>query len=106
MSIDHPLTFTYKSVETVSHSQAFKLDIYLPEQSDSASPILVYYHAGGLVAGSRARNDWFPEWLLRMFLPNIRSNNIKFAKFDRRSFSLQFHIHISGLFLTLSRKWS
>lgn len=34
------------------------------EDASHALPVLLYWHGGGLTAGSRATNAWFPHWLL------------------------------------------
>ncbi|KAH7128864.1 Alpha/Beta hydrolase protein [Dactylonectria macrodidyma] len=39
-----------------------KLDFYLPPKADGALPAVIYYHGGGMTAGSR-RDRQFPHWL-------------------------------------------
>lgn len=39
-----------------------KLDYYLPPKANGALPIVIYYHGGGMTAGSR-RDGQFPRWL-------------------------------------------
>jgi acetyl esterase/lipase len=47
----NPQTFTYKSYGSVP----VKLDLYLPEsQSHAPAPVLLWFHGGGLLQGSRA----------------------------------------------------
>ncbi|KAH8685081.1 Alpha/Beta hydrolase protein [Ilyonectria robusta] len=39
-----------------------KLDYYLPPKANGTLPIVIYYHGGGMTAGSR-RDGQFPRWL-------------------------------------------
>lgn len=34
------------------------------EDVSHALPVLLFFHGGGLVSGNRAKNAWFPHWLL------------------------------------------
>lgn len=44
-----------------------KLDYYLPPNASGNRPAIIYYHGGGMTAGSR-RCEWgFPHWLYSTF---------------------------------------
>ncbi|KIR36614.1 hypothetical protein I352_01572 [Cryptococcus deuterogattii MMRL2647] len=62
-----PNTFVYRTVhqpEPAGRLQ-LKVDVYSPPKAtDNKSPVLVYFHSGGLTAGSRQLNSWFPTWIL------------------------------------------
>ncbi|KAI0032783.1 Alpha/Beta hydrolase protein [Vararia minispora EC-137] len=53
------ITLVYKHVGSLD----LLLDLYLPASAsiERPSPILVYFHGGGLTVGDRT--SWFPEWL-------------------------------------------
>ncbi|KAM0755299.1 alpha/beta-hydrolase [Meredithblackwellia eburnea MCA 4105] len=66
-----PLSFVYQTVQigATATSQEYLIDIYIPPSAETSSaerplPLCVFFHPGGLVAGSRQVNDWFPIWLL------------------------------------------
>ncbi|GAA5980044.1 hypothetical protein JCM10908_001510 [Rhodotorula pacifica] len=65
-------TFVYKSVLGVD----YHLDCYLPERAQldkherKTAPILLYWHGGGLCAGTRAWDDLVPAWL---FVPALEA---------------------------------
>lgn len=59
-------TYVYKSVLGVD----YHLDCYLPEKAAlethrrARAPVLMYWHGGGLCAGTRALDGLVPTWLL------------------------------------------
>ncbi|OXC68109.1 hypothetical protein AYX13_03320 [Cryptococcus neoformans] len=60
-------TFVYRTVHQPEPAGTLqlKVDVYSPpEATDNESPVLVYFHSGGLTAGSRQLNSWFPTWIL------------------------------------------
>ena len=68
MSTTHAMnTFVYKTVQqpTPACPLQLRVDVYSPiEALHADSPVIVYFHSGGLTAGSRHVNEWFPHWLL------------------------------------------
>lgn len=64
-----PLTFTYKTADNVD----FKVDVHLPDESKfglksgyaKALPVLIHWHGGGLVFGTRVVETCptHPTWL-------------------------------------------
>ncbi|GFZ44282.1 hypothetical protein JCM24511_02004 [Saitozyma sp. JCM 24511] len=66
MAIRDPVVLTYQVVTRNDVAYPYNADVYFPEtKPHEACPLLVYFHSGGLTAGSRQRNSWFPHWLLR-----------------------------------------
>ncbi|KIR59524.1 hypothetical protein I312_100763 [Cryptococcus bacillisporus CA1280] len=60
-------TFVYRTVHQPEPAATLqlKVDVYSPPNAtDNKSPVLVYFHSGGLTAGSRQLNSWFPTWIL------------------------------------------
>jgi acetyl esterase/lipase len=51
-------TLVYSTVE----DHDIKLDYYLPPNAKGALPAVIYYHGGGMTAGSR-KDGQFPHWL-------------------------------------------
>ncbi|WWD00007.1 hypothetical protein V866_006915 [Kwoniella sp. B9012] len=77
-----PLTFSYQTVKRGRSTHTYFADLYLPPQSDGGdtagaphTPMVVYFHSGGLTAGSRKLNSWFPFWLIGKYM-NVRTQAI------------------------------
>ncbi|KAK7421170.1 hypothetical protein QQX98_002299 [Neonectria punicea] len=49
-------------VYSIVEDHEIRLDYYLPPNANGALPTIVYYHGGGMTAGSR-RDGQFPRWL-------------------------------------------
>lgn len=67
MELPQSNTFVYRTVHQPEPAGTLqlKVDVYSPpEATDNESPVLVYFHSGGLTAGSRQLNSWFPTWIL------------------------------------------
>ncbi|KAI5479093.1 hydrolase [Pseudohyphozyma bogoriensis] len=63
------LTFTYKSVG--EPPVELKLDVHLPEATSRAgSPVLLYWHGGGVCSGNRTYGPMLPGWLFKDCISN------------------------------------
>ena len=51
-------TLVYSTVD----GHDIKLDYYMPSREEGCLPAVIYYHGGGMTAGSR-RGIGFPHWL-------------------------------------------
>ncbi|KAL4807722.1 Alpha/Beta hydrolase protein [Aspergillus unguis] len=68
-------TVVYSSID----NHEVRLDFYLPPTPTGPLPAIIYYHGGGMTAGSRCEYPW-PEWLYK----HCQKKNYMFISADYR----------------------
>ena len=61
------IDFVYKTVHDVDIKTSVLIPKYLQSNPKQEYPVIVNWHGGGFIVGSRLYEGWLPEWCVPIF---------------------------------------